>query len=346
MDKNEIDFFYLQDPTKQSELDKKYLFLSDKIAALSKDRSTKVGAVIIDEYNVSPISFGYNGMPRGLDDNNTERNERPEKYFWYEHAERNAIYNAARDLLQDSIMFTSYFPNMESARAIVSTGIKTVVIEESSNYPKNNEEEEIFKRVRQLFKETGVVIESIDLKTIENILNSEHSINNTQNYISEIKKSIKYSNYLNFTKEYGIDFSHDLNLKVGTLILQPKTLSPIASGFNGLPYKFQNIDTTKIEEKDKFFYFEESEKTAIFNAVRPKFKNSNIYVSWCPCCHCARAIASVGIKKVVTRQPDFNQESDLRWKDHFDNSMNLFSKTGLSLTLFDESYPDKLKNLK
>ena len=31
-----------------------------------------------------------------IDDNKIDRQKKPEKYFWFEHAERNAIYNAAR----------------------------------------------------------------------------------------------------------------------------------------------------------------------------------------------------------------------------------------------------------
>ena len=73
----------------KSEFDKEMLLMCDNVAGFSKDPSTKVGAIIVMEGDNSPKSFGYNGMPRGLDDASIIRNERPEKYFWYEHAERN-----------------------------------------------------------------------------------------------------------------------------------------------------------------------------------------------------------------------------------------------------------------
>ena len=41
-------------------------------------------------------STGYNSFPKGLNDDLQERQERPEKYYWIEHAERNALYNAPR----------------------------------------------------------------------------------------------------------------------------------------------------------------------------------------------------------------------------------------------------------
>ena len=72
-----------------------FLNIAEQIKLKSKDESTQIGAVIVGDDN-EILSTGYNSFPRGLNDNKPERQERPEKYFWFEHAERNAIYNAAR----------------------------------------------------------------------------------------------------------------------------------------------------------------------------------------------------------------------------------------------------------
>ena len=95
----------------------------------SKDQSTKVAAMIIGHESHEIRSSGYNGMPRGCRDDVSSRQERPEKYFWYEHAERNAIYNAARvgTQLDGSLLLVTMFPCMDCARAIVQAGIKEVV---------------------------------------------------------------------------------------------------------------------------------------------------------------------------------------------------------------------------
>ena len=69
--------------------------IAEQVKEKSKDKKTKIGAVIVGKDN-EIVSTGYNSFPRGIDDNVAERQERPEKYFWFEHAERNAIYNAAR----------------------------------------------------------------------------------------------------------------------------------------------------------------------------------------------------------------------------------------------------------
>ena len=63
------------------------------VAEWSKDRSTKVGCVVIGP-DREVRSMGYNGFPRGINDEIERRHARPDKYT--EHAERNAIYNAAR----------------------------------------------------------------------------------------------------------------------------------------------------------------------------------------------------------------------------------------------------------
>ncbi|MCW8836697.1 MAG: CMP deaminase, partial [Rhodospirillales bacterium] len=72
----------------------RFLQLAHQIASWSKDRSTKVGAVLVRP-DRTPAPYGYNGFPRQVDDDIDDRHSRPDKYDWTEHAERNAIYNAA-----------------------------------------------------------------------------------------------------------------------------------------------------------------------------------------------------------------------------------------------------------
>lgn len=105
-----------------------FLKLANLVASKSKDRSTKVGAVIVGPDN-EIVSTGYNGFPRGVDDNVDSRHDRPEKYEWTEHAERNAIYNAARIgvSLKDTIIIQTMYPCIDCARGIIQSGIKEVV---------------------------------------------------------------------------------------------------------------------------------------------------------------------------------------------------------------------------
>ena len=99
-------------------------------ASKSKDNKTKIGAVLVKDNII--ISEGYNGMPRKINDNIIERSERPEKYFWYEHAERNSIYNCARHGISTmgAICYTQGTPCSDCMRGIINAGINELVVHE------------------------------------------------------------------------------------------------------------------------------------------------------------------------------------------------------------------------
>jgi len=97
------------------------------VASKSKDTSTKIGAILTVDNRI--ISTGYNGIPIGVRDLN-ERQERPIKYSFFEHAERNCIFSAAKHGIStnNSIMYVNMYPCVDCARAIIQSGISTVII--------------------------------------------------------------------------------------------------------------------------------------------------------------------------------------------------------------------------
>ena len=100
--------------------------VAEVMASKSKDPSTKVGCVIAGPDNEIRTS-GYNGFPRGCDDSK-HMNTREEKLMWTEHAERNAIYNAARcgiSLIGCSAFVTSP-PCVECTRALIQSGVRKI----------------------------------------------------------------------------------------------------------------------------------------------------------------------------------------------------------------------------
>jgi len=105
------------------------------VSAKSKDKNTQVGCVIVGLHK-EVRSTGFNGIPIGVqdDDRVAERYERPEKYAWAEHSERNAIYLAARNgvPLEGCSIYVTWMPCAECARAIIQSGIKTVNVLEYS----------------------------------------------------------------------------------------------------------------------------------------------------------------------------------------------------------------------
>lgn len=103
----------------------KYMEIVNATASLSKDTSTKVGAIIVGP-SKEIRSLGYNGAPRGCAADEDERGTtRPEKYFWFSHAELNAITNAAKmgTPLDGCSLLVTHPPCMDCARAIVQAGI-------------------------------------------------------------------------------------------------------------------------------------------------------------------------------------------------------------------------------
>lgn len=108
----------------------RFLALAAEMASWSEDRDFHVGAVIVGAGHVVRAS-GYNGLPRGVSDRDDARFDRAsgEKFHWVEHAERNAIYNAARSgaALAGCTIYVTRFPCADCARAIIQSGIARVV---------------------------------------------------------------------------------------------------------------------------------------------------------------------------------------------------------------------------
>lgn len=96
----------------------------------SKDPSTQVGACIVSEDN-KILSMGYNGLPIGCSDDEfpwgREGDPLDNKYFYVAHSELNAILNYRGGSLEGAKIYVLLFPCNECAKAIIQSGIKTIV---------------------------------------------------------------------------------------------------------------------------------------------------------------------------------------------------------------------------
>lgn len=151
-----------------SKKDDVFMSMAYLIASLSKDKSTHIGAVIVGPKN-EIRSVGYNGFVRGINDDVSERQERPEKYYWMEHGERNAIYNAnlVGISLEGCRMYTNGVPCMDCARAIIQSGIKEVIVDKSWDSENKDVWLENAKRSLEMFEEAGVKISYWDGDLVE-----------------------------------------------------------------------------------------------------------------------------------------------------------------------------------
>lgn len=136
-----------------------YKQLANTVKLKSKDKHTQIGAVIVGK-DGEIVSTGYNSFPRGLDDGLNYRQERPEKYYWFEHAERNAIYNAARIGVstKGTTMYLSCgLPCADCARGIINSGV-TRIFCERVDVTKGEMWKESQERSWDMFMETGVKV--------------------------------------------------------------------------------------------------------------------------------------------------------------------------------------------
>ena len=97
----------------------------------SHDKDTQVGCVITTpDYNVE-IMTGYNGFVEDAPDDILPIN-RPDKYEFMQHAERNAINLAAKHgrALEGSVAICTMSPCAECTRALYTAGVRKVIFKE------------------------------------------------------------------------------------------------------------------------------------------------------------------------------------------------------------------------
>lgn len=146
---------------KQLRWDTFFLGMAVYVSTKSKDQSTKCGCVIVDPDDHDLVSTGYNGLPPGVNDDVPERQERPEKYLWFEHAERNAVYFAASrgKKTKGCTSYVTAPPCADCARAFIRAGIRRVVVPKNHNMRNKETSERWQKSVAvalQMFMEAGV----------------------------------------------------------------------------------------------------------------------------------------------------------------------------------------------
>jgi dCMP deaminase len=140
--------------------DEYFLNIAEAVKLKSKDQRTQIGAVIVGK-DKEIVTTGFNSFPRGIDDHVQERQERPEKYFWMEHAERNALYNAARigvSTKGTTMYLTCGIPCTDCAKGIISAGVKAIYCKEEDTTKNREYWDEHAKRSLVMFEEAGVDI--------------------------------------------------------------------------------------------------------------------------------------------------------------------------------------------
>ena len=140
-----------------------FLSLTQLIAQRSKDPNTQVGAVIVNPQTKTIVATGYNGFPRGCNDDefpwsNDSENWLETKYSYVVHAEANAIIHAQQNCAGFHL-YTNFFPCHECTKLIIQAGIRTVYY---LNIFEQDRWQDSHKASERMYKAAG-----IDYKKIE-----------------------------------------------------------------------------------------------------------------------------------------------------------------------------------
>lgn len=292
----------------------------------SKDPSTKVGALFASPASLRIIKRGYNGMPRGANEHIPERLTRPLKYSYFEHAERNGIYNLARPQLQGCTFLSTAFPTFNCARAVISVGAEELVV------PPPEQWGETETLIAELLTETKVCLRFV----IDNCL----YIRQAGKYVLDSgcteRHSRKVCNNLAYAKDVVDIWAKD-PFATATLALSCGDYTELAQGYSGMP---RGADDSKIERyhtEERAYWVETSVCNAIYNLVEPTLRGSAAIVTFLPCAECARGIAQVGCSTVITVAPDFSQSRWTRWAEHFERSTQMLRECNIDVVLIDEA---------
>lgn len=117
-------------PKVNSKWDTRFMKLAREISTWSKDPSSKIGAVIVND-DRRILATGYNGFPKGIEDTEERLNDREQKYPRIVHAEMNALMAALHSgvSVKDATIYVYGLPVCpECTKSIISAGIKRIVI--------------------------------------------------------------------------------------------------------------------------------------------------------------------------------------------------------------------------
>lgn len=141
-----------------------YLRLAYIEAEKSPDPSTQNGAILVNDEGIV-VAKGHNTFCKGVSIT-PERLERPLKYEYIEHAERNAIYDAAREGVKTKglVMYVPWFACADCGRAILNTGVSKVYGHMLPEHENNPRWKESIARAIEMFDEAGLEYEYVQGK--------------------------------------------------------------------------------------------------------------------------------------------------------------------------------------
>ena len=136
------------------------MYMATAASIKSKDPKCRVGAVIVSTGNLV-LSTGFNGLPRGVHDDEDILGNPDEKLKVICHAEQNAILNAARlgVALEGSSIFVTKFPCLACCNSIVQVGINRIYTHDKW-YWNDDPFDQDHSRKRDVLRQTHITVDA------------------------------------------------------------------------------------------------------------------------------------------------------------------------------------------
>lgn len=288
----------------------------------SKDSSTKVGCFFLDPEDSTELTRGYNGMPRGIDETRPERFERPLKYDYFEHAERNAIFNLARRYLRGSMVIMTTAPTVGCIRALLSVGSTMAVVPASAVQAAH------WPVALSLLSEGGVQVLVAEEGQVRPLAAHGDTPLPSERLVRKVLQNLAYA-----VRREAILCKDPQG--GAAVFISPEDFTILAEGYSGLPRRANDEDVARYAGAQRALWVEPAVRNAVYNVVRPLLKGSTCVVTATTCVECARAVSAVGAERLVYQEP--NPEFRARWGESIRAALDILQELKLSVTSVSEA---------
>ena len=136
--------------------DLRFLKIAHEVQSWSKDPSTKCGCVLVKDRRV--IATGYNGFPANISDSLDRYQNREFKLAAVVHAEKNALFNAAKNgsTTEGCTAYVTWPPCSQCASALIQAGVSKVIYPSPKTAPERWRDN--FILASDLLYEAGVTV--------------------------------------------------------------------------------------------------------------------------------------------------------------------------------------------
>lgn len=150
-----------------------------KVTSFSHDPHTKIGCILVsNDFQQSILTSGYSSFPTGIQVNDS-RLQRPEKYYWINHAEQSLLMSALNSQIPvkgSHLYITSPVICTDCAKNLCQAAIHAITFVEFqgiTNPPSPDKWTEHYIRSNQMFHESGITLRNLVIHNPQAIIDKQ-----------------------------------------------------------------------------------------------------------------------------------------------------------------------------